>query len=139
MLQGMTDKKAEALVPLAKSWLQAPEMKINSGPYKGGSCDQSERVYMIEKTDIHYLSPCSFSLEASENVLLINPAIIIKNWRSQWPALSVNNQNNEESETFRPGIRKGLFEDDLILWIKMNTTKPVKIILKREDKKASRN
>lgn len=137
MLQGMTDKEASALVPLAKSWLQAPKMKITSGFYKGGSYDQSERAYLIEKMNQHDMAPCSFILEATNDSPILNPAIIIKNWGSQLASLFIDGQRIEQSENFRQGIRKGPNGDDLILWIKMGIKKPVNIMLSIAETKES--
>lgn len=131
MLQGMTDKAAADLVPLAKSWLQAPVLKIVSGKYTGGDYDQSERAYMIEKTNQDDVTPFSFALEASVDSPLLNPAIIIKNWGSQAASLSINNQPVAQGDNFKQGIRKGTDGDDLILWIKMDSKTPVKMILKK--------
>ena len=131
MLQGMTDKNANELVPLAKSWLQAPNMKITSDAYKDGHYDQSERAYLLEKTDPGNLTPCTFVLEASEDSPLINPAIIIKNWGGQRASLSINGEAIAEGEDFRQGIRKGMDGEDLIIWIRLDKTKPVKILLEK--------
>jgi len=133
MLQGMTDKKADELVPLARSWLHAPKMKITSDAYKGGLYDQSERAYLLEKKDPGKLTPCTFVLEASEDSPLINLAIIIKNWGSQLATFSINGKNIAHGEDFRQGIRKGTGREDLILWIRLDRQKPVKITVGRED------
>lgn len=129
MLQGMTDKKADELVPLAKSWLQAPDMKITSDAYKGGQYDQSERAYLMEKTDQGNSDPCSFVLDATGESPLINPAIIIKNWGGQRASLSINGEAIAEGEDFRQGIRKGTDGEDLILWIRLDRTEAVQFIL----------
>lgn len=129
MLQGMTDKKADELVPLAKSWLQAPKMRITSEAFRGGLYDQSERAYLIENTDPDHLTPCTFVLEASEGSPLLNPAIIIKNRGSKLATLTINGQNKPHGEDFRQGIRKGPFGEDLIMWIRLDSKEPVKIIL----------
>jgi hypothetical protein len=129
MLTGMTDKKADELVPLAKSWLQAPNMKIITDGYKGGSYDQSERAYIIEKTDPGNLITISFVLEASKNSPLLNPAIIIKNWGSQLSTLSVNDKIIKQGKDFRQGLRKDPEGEDLIIWIRLESKKPVKIML----------
>jgi hypothetical protein len=133
MLQGMTDKEADKLVPLAKSWLQAPKMRIISDAYRGGLYDQSERAYLIEKTDTGHLTPCKFVVEASKDSPLLNPAIIIKNWGSQLSTLSINGQNKVHGENFRQGIRKGPVGEDLIIWIRLDRQKPVKIMVGRAD------
>jgi hypothetical protein len=131
MLQGMTDKKAEELVPLARSWLQAPKMKLTSDAYKGGHYDQSERAYLIEKKDSDNLTSCTLEVEASEDSPLLNPAIIIKNWGNQLSTLSVDGQNIMQGEDFRQGIRKGPNGEDLIIWIRLDSQKPVNISLGR--------
>ncbi|MBA7562541.1 hypothetical protein ES708_04193 [subsurface metagenome] len=131
MLQGMTCKDADELVPLAKSWLHAPKMKILSDAYKGGSYDQSERAYLIEKTDPGNLSPLELEILASEDSPLLNPAIIIKNWGSQMATLSVNGENVMPGEDFRQGIRSSPLGEDLIVWIRLEREKPVIVLLER--------
>jgi hypothetical protein len=127
MLQGVTDKKADKLVPLAKSWLKAPKMKITSDAYKGGVYDQSERAYIIEKMDSRSSAPCTFVLDASKDSPLLNPAIIIKNWGSQLSTLSIDGKEIKQGKDFRQGIRKGPFGEDLIIWIRLDKEKPVKL------------
>jgi len=129
MLQGMTNKKADKLVPLAKSWLQAPEMKIESDAFDGGKYDQSERAYIIEKADTDKTTPCEFVLDASKESPLLNPAIIIKNWGNQLATLSVDGKDIEHGKNFRQGIRSGIEGDDLIVWIRLNGNEPVKVSL----------
>lgn len=129
MLQGVTDKKDDKLVPLAKSWLQAAKMKIISDAYKGGTYDQSEKAYLVEKTDLRSSAAFTFVLEASKESPLLNPAFIIKNWNSELPALSINGKKVKQGKDFRQGIRKGSFGEDLIVWIRLETQKPVKIEL----------
>ena len=129
MLQGMTDKKPDELLPLAKSWLQAPKMKITSDAYTGRTYDQSERAYIIEKTNPANSTPCSFTLEASKESPLLNPAIIIKNWGSRLPTLLVNDKTIQQGKDFRQGIRKGAFGEDLVIWIRLDRQRPVKIML----------
>jgi len=131
MLQGMTDKQPEALVPLAKSWLQAPTMKKLSDGYRGGQYDQAERAYLIEKTNPAHATPCTFTVDASQDAPLLNPAIIVKNWGSQLASLSINNKNIKPGKDFRQGIRKGALGDDLILWIRLDAQKPVNMTLGR--------
>ena len=133
MLQGMTDKKASELVPLARSWLHAPKMRISSDAYSGGMYDQSERAYLVEKTDPGNLSTCTFVLEASNESPLVNPAVIIKNWGNQLSTLFVNGEKFIPGEDFRQGIRKGPLGEDLIIWIRLDSQKPVKMTLRRAD------
>jgi len=129
MLQGMTKTKAEELVPIAKSWLHAPEMVISSVGFKGGNYDEAERAYTLEKTagDDNSLE---FILKGSEESPLINPAIIIKNWGKHQATISINGENINLGENCKQGIRKSLEGDDLILWLRLNSKREVKILLK---------
>ncbi|MCF7975922.1 MAG: LamG domain-containing protein [Phycisphaerae bacterium] len=135
MLQGMTDKQADALVPLARSWLQAPAMTLTSKAYRGGLYDQSERAYLIERTDARDVTPCTFVLDASRDSPLLNPAIIIKNWGDQLSSLSLDGKNIRQGKDFRQGVRRGPLGDDLILWIRLDVQKPVKVTLAHDNRR----
>ncbi len=128
MLQGMTNAEASDLVPLAKSWLHAPELTISAQGFKGGSYDPAERAYIVEKTTANDV-PLELVIKASEESPLINPAFIIKNWGQQQATLSINGENRVQDENFRQGIRKGPEGDDLIVWIRLSSNAPITISL----------
>ena len=125
----MTQGSAEELVPLAKSWLNAPKMIISSEGFKGGNYDEAERAYILEKTagDDNSLE---FILKGSAESPVINPAVIIKNWGNQQVTFSINGKEMKQSKDFKQGIRKSLEGEDLILWIRMNRQNPVEITAK---------
>jgi hypothetical protein len=125
----MTDKKADQLVPLARSWLHAPEMRMTSEAYTGGIYDQSERAYLIENTVPDHGAPCTFVLEASEDSPVLNPAFIIKNWGNTSATLSINGKMEPLGADFRQGIRRGPYGEDLIVWIRLESDKPLEIRL----------
>ncbi len=127
MLQGMTDKKPDELVPLAQSWLNAPTIKVATDNYTGGRYDQSERAYIVEKTKTGICAPLAFVLEASGKSPIVNPAVIVKNWGGRPASLSINGRKIDEGIDFRQGIRKGPFGEDLITWIRLEKQEPVKI------------
>jgi hypothetical protein len=131
MLQGMTDKPAGELLPLARSWLQAPEMTITSEGFTGGAYERSERAYMVEQRESGDASPLSFVLEASAESPLVNPAMIIRNWGSRPATCFINDKQLAEGKDFRQGIRKSMDGEDLVLWIPMEEVKPVKITLRK--------
>jgi len=129
MLQGMTQGSAEELVPLAKSWLNAPKMIISSEGFKGGNYDEAERAYILEKTagDDNSLE---FILKGSVESPVINPALIIKNWGDHLATINVDGKSLVQGKDFKQGIRKSLEGEDLILWIRMNRQNPVEITAK---------
>jgi hypothetical protein len=132
MLQGMTDKQADDLVTLAKSWLQAPAIRMTSSAYKAKGYDPSERAYLIEKTDSGDSAvSCMFILDASKDSPLLNPAILVKNWGNLSATLMIDDKMRWPGKDFRQGIRKGPLGDDLIVWIELYAQEPVKITLGR--------
>jgi hypothetical protein len=129
MLQGMTDKDPDELVPLAKSWLRAPSMRLGAGEYRGGRYDPSERTYLIEKTGSGRTPSCTMTVDASQESPLLNPAIIIKNWGRQSATLTLDGERILPGADFRQGIRRGAFGEDLIIWVRLNEQRPVKMTI----------
>ncbi len=127
MLQGMTSADPAQLVPLAKSWLRAPDLTIVSGACEGGGYDQAERAYVVVKTKPEDAGSCTFTVNASEDAPLLNPAILIHGWGRQRCTLSVNGHPVESGPRFRQGIRRRAGGDDLILWVELEAVEPVEI------------
>ena len=130
MLQGMTPKGAADLVPLAKSWLQAPRLELASGAYQGGGYDQSERAYIIEGKTTATQAPLDFNIQASEESPLLNPAIIVRNWGKQKAELRINGRNIPNGKNFRQGIVSRPEGDDLIIWLRLESEKRTDVSLR---------
>jgi hypothetical protein len=126
MMHGMTDKKVEELVPQAKSWLQAPNLKLSGSSYESAGYDPRQMAYVLNRKKSGDLE---FKLEASEDSPVVNPAFVIKNWESNSANLSFNGQNIERGDIFRYGIEQKLESTDLVVWIKKESSKPVTIKL----------
>jgi hypothetical protein len=126
MLQGMTDSKAEDLVPLAKSWFNAPELVISSEGFKGGIYDEAERAFVVEKRNGNNTS-LNLIIKATEESPLVNPAFIIKNWGNQLSTIKVDEKSLVQGKDFKQGIRKTSEGDDLILWLRLNRIGKVEI------------
>jgi hypothetical protein len=127
MLQGMTAKGATDLVPMAKSWLQAPRLAIKSSAYQGGDYDQSERAYIIEKKTKTAGTSLEFAIQAGKDSPLLNPAIIVRNWGKQHAKIRINGQNIAEGKNFRQGIVSNPDSDDLIIWLRLDSEKPTEV------------
>jgi hypothetical protein len=124
MLQGMTAKGAKDLVPLAKSWLQAPKIELASGAYLGGGYDPSERAYIIQRKDASAQAPLAFKIHASAASPLLNPAMIVRNWGKQQAELRVDGRRIPDGKDFRQGIVSRPEGDDLILWLRLESEQP---------------
>jgi hypothetical protein len=124
LMEGMSNKSAEELIPLAKSWLQPAKLEVKSGCTSQGY-DRSQRAYMLTATSsrLHVL------LKASRRSPVINPAFVIKNWGDGEASLTIDGEQIKRSTDFRYGHRKGPDGTDLIVWIKTESVKPIEVSL----------
>lgn len=136
MLHGMTSKPAVKLVRLAKSWLNAPELKLESRPGKTGckgfisrGYDKTQRAYILKCEKTGKPSTLKMTLQAGKNSPVINPAFVIKNWGAKDADLKINGKKVTDNEHFRTGHRRNPLSSNLIVWIKYETTEPVTISL----------
>jgi len=120
MLTGFTDKSAEKLLPLAKSWAYPPEVESANAKVK---FDQVERAFIVEGQNLP--SSISFKILASKNSPLINPGIVVKGWGEGNVTLKVDGKPIAQGKDFRVGYRHNLDNTDVIMWLRINSQKPV--------------
>lgn len=124
LMEGMTDKGALELVPLARSWLRAADLTVSSGCSSDGF-DPSQRAYPV----VARASDLAFTVAASEESPLVNPCFVIRNWGSQArAAVKVNGKIRARG----PDTREGTIRDTdgtytKILWLQMTARSPVNI------------
>jgi hypothetical protein len=129
MLNGMTNKPAAELVPLAKSWLYAPKLKSSSRGYRSEGYDQTQRAYVLARRDVRKASALKFELVASEESPVVNAAFVVKDWGRGEASLVIDGRKVNRGKDFRYGHRKTVRGGDLIVWMRVESTKPVKISL----------
>jgi hypothetical protein len=122
MMEGMSDKSPEELVPLAKSWLRPAKLEVKSGCTSEGY-DRAQRAYVLAAAG----PEISVVVKASKRRPMINPAFVIENWGEADAALSIDGEKIKCGENFRYGHRKTAEGSDLIVWIKKESTKPVQV------------
>jgi hypothetical protein len=129
MLHGMTNKPAAELAPLAKSWLYAPKLKLNSSTYASDGFDQTQHAYVLGCKKRDKPSKLEFTLAASENSPVVNPAFVIKDWGRGGASLKINGKKVARGKDFRLGHRRSPESSDLIVWFKAESTQPTTISL----------
>lgn len=77
LLEGMSDKSATELRPLAKSWLNAP-LIANLQGVRTATYDKPQRAYVFE--GYQDANEISFTLDANEESPVENACFVIKNW-----------------------------------------------------------
>jgi len=129
MLNGMTDKAASELAPLAKSWLYPPQLKLSGSGYNSDGFDQTQRAHILSCKDNGRPSPLKLELAASENSPVVNPAVVVKNWGRFGASLKIDGKAIARGRNFRLGHRRSLEGSDLIVWFRAESTRPVRISL----------
>jgi hypothetical protein len=128
MLNGMTNKKAEELIPLAKSWSNPAEIVLSDKRHSAGYT-ATERAYTIElKEDVASLD---LILKGSKDSPIMNPAFVVKNWGNRELELEVEGSLIERGADFRYGFRESLDNRDLIVWLRLEAEKDVSFSLKK--------
>ena len=129
MLHGMTDKPAADLVPLANSWLQPPELKISGRNYNNKGYDPTQLAHVLTSNNPGKGSELSFELAASKDSPVINPAFVVKCWGEADVALKIDGKTIKRGKNFRIGYERTDKGTNLIVWIKTESNKPIKISL----------
>ncbi|MDP6134250.1 MAG: LamG domain-containing protein [Candidatus Marinimicrobia bacterium] len=128
-MYGFTNKGVDSLLPLVKSWCNPPEISDLSGANKA-AYDKDQRAYIIDKES----DKISFVLNGSEKTPVHNVCLVIKNWSDKNnAALLINDKKMEKGKSFRQGIVYDTNGNEtLILWYKLNSTKPVSMKIEKE-------
>ena len=129
MMHGMTDRKVEEIVPIAKSWLSPCDLNLTGNGYTFKGYDPPQMAYVIERIDPGS-SSLEFTLEASEDSPLVNPAFVIRNWGDSRPELTINGKEVDQGPGFRFGIEQRLEGSDLVVWIRQESSEPLSVSLK---------
>jgi hypothetical protein len=128
MLNGMTEAAANALVPLASSWLQPAPLKLLAGAFKSEGYLMAERAYVLTATGAN-----SSGLKFQLNGPLLNPAFVIKGWSRGWgeaeAQLTIDGKDIPRGAAFRYGFNRTLEGTDLVVWLQQSANKPVTIHL----------
>jgi len=125
---GFTNKSIEAAIPFAKYWQHPPEIRNISGG-KGYGFDKDEKAYPFRMEDDKLV----FTIAASEESPLVNPAFVLRHWEKSSPAkLFIDGRELEPSNQFRQGSSR-CPEGHLlkVIWLEMTSRKPVKIEITR--------
>jgi hypothetical protein len=125
MMNGMTDKNVEDLVPLAKSWLNAPELKLNSSGFKSNGYDPTQMAYLLEADGEG--GKLELKLNASEESPVSNPAFVVANWGPMNAEVKLDGKVLECGAEYRTGLNSTVDSVDLIVWLKTESTEPVDI------------
>jgi hypothetical protein len=124
LMEGMSNKSPEELVPLAKSWLDPAQLEVKSGCTSDGY-DRAQRAYQLTATD----STISVALNATKDSPVVNPAFVIKDWGQADATIEVNGKSVPRGEDFRLGHPRTVKDKDLVVWVRAESADPLEIKL----------
>ena len=128
-LYGLTEKRADQFLPLAKSWIQPAQIKDLGPGYKNEGYDKYQRAYVLECEDEGNPSLLEFELAGSKDHPIVNPAFLIKGWGKSDVSFKMDDIQVQRGNSFRFGYRRTPAERDLIVWIKKESDIHVKFVL----------
>lgn len=129
MLYGMTDQPAAKLAPLSKSWNSAPAVTLQSEGFEGGAFEKSERAFVFTSKNANAAGPLEFTVAASPDSPVLNPAIVVKNWGKKDAKLVINGEEIPRGKDFRLGHHQTIDGTNLIVWLKRTASQTTTISL----------
>jgi len=127
-LYGATNKSMETPLPVAKSWVNPPELRVYSYGYKNHGYDLTQRCYLISKSSG---KPEALEVELipDEKSLVFNPALYIENWGNSKFLLRINGKDILNKNKYRVGYVDRLGTTDVVIWLGIEEKAPTKISL----------
>jgi concanavalin A-like lectin/glucanase superfamily protein len=129
-LYGMTNRPFQDVVTLARSWAAAPVLRVTAGDFSAAGYDPSERAYKLARaSSANQGAPLRFEIAASAESPVSNLALVLENWGDADAALVVNGNAIARGPQFRYAHRYGLHGTDLIMWVKLQSNRPLQASL----------
>jgi hypothetical protein len=131
-LYGMIDKPFETLIPLAKSWIRAPELQVLSGNFRSEGYDFSQRAYRL--FCINSDEPAAeLILDVNPESPMMNGCFIFKNWGDSEAHVEIDGHTLKQGNGCRIGHLHTLEGSDLVIWIEKESPIPIRIAVSRRE------
>jgi hypothetical protein len=123
LMEGMLNLKPTELVPLARSWMRAPEMADLKGAK--GAYDPTQRAYVLQGESDNM----SFKINSSKKSPVYNLAFVVKNWGGKSAAkVKVDGKALNAGSEFRQGTFRDIDgTDTMTIWVEKQSAEPVAI------------
>jgi len=132
MMHGLTNRSAQEVVMLAKSWLYPAPLILKCESYRFDGYKEEERAYVLKNTGTE-TAAFRCQLDASSDYPLENPAFVINDWGDGQARLLLNGEEIDRGKQFRYGHRHRLEGSDLIVWINEKSSVPLDISIEPAD------
>lgn len=126
-IMGLTNQPIEKLAPIARSWLQAPEVRVTGTAFNSEGYSRDQRAFILASNHPGGAETLELNIAASEKSPLVNPAFVIKGWGEAGVALTLEGQPVPPGKNFRFGHRYTLEGADLVVWIEAEAMAPIQV------------
>jgi hypothetical protein len=125
LLCGLTTQPPAGLLPLARSWLEPPAARVESGNAQGIDYDPAQRAFVVHRPSAPP-GTVVLAIDASAGSPLFNPAIVVEKWNGA-ARVSVWVHGRKTEVATRMGVEHHLEGDSLILYLPLAATQAVQI------------
>ncbi len=129
-LHGMTDKSVTELIPLSKSWSYPATLSVKKGDVLSHGYDPRDMAFHL--TAKKPGESMTFEINGSAKSPVVNPGMVIKGYGDREFEIKIDGKEAEYGEHYRSGHRLAFGEDDLILWLKIESEKKVTVTITAE-------
>jgi Concanavalin A-like lectin/glucanases superfamily len=127
-LEGLSDGGVPELASLARSWESPARLSLETAGFSGGDYDPGERAWILERA-AGVQGPVAFTLGASPESPIENVALVVKGWGEGDASLSSSGRNVPPGPAFRVGHRRRLEATDLVVFVTVRATSPLRLVL----------
>ena len=127
LLYGATFGAPGSLVPLARSWNRAPELRVLGGVAENRGYDIGQRAYTLRCSSGEGCGDLTLEIAASETQPLANALLAIEGFGDGAAAVSVDGRRLDEGAGLRIGRRRMLRGTDLLVWLERAATEKVAV------------
>ena len=128
-MTGTTERPPESLVPLARSWLQPPQLRLEGKAFASEGYDRAQRAYVVRRVD--GLKPATFEgqFAASDESPLVKACLVLKGWGEAPARVVVRGQPAGKGGAARVGYLPSLEGTDLVVWLNVDSNQPVPVTI----------
>jgi hypothetical protein len=127
MFCGLTADQPSGLLPLAKSWLSPPSVRVTAGDATGSEYDPAERAFVIHRQATAKVSRLTLAVAATDVSPLANPAFVIENWSRSATITVTQNGRRISDLAAQTGIEHHLDGDSLVVYLPFHATQQTQV------------
>lgn len=132
MLYGATFREPSELLPLAKSWIRPPELKVVRGDVESRGYDVSQRAYILHCVSEPNPAMMELEFQVGPESPLVNACLVVKGWGEYGTDVLLEGQQLIPGKDFCIGRVRVIDGTDLLLWLKKTSTAPIRMTLTKK-------